>query len=129
MFKSRIVVAALIAAVAAGCDKPAPPTTQARPVRTVTVERSAEGETVSLTGHVRAKDQVSLAFRLDQRMIERLVNVGDVVKEGQVVAKLDPQIQQNSLNTAQANLASLEAVLTRLRRFDPPFGDFHRASD
>ena len=115
MFKSRIVVAALIAAVAAGCDKPAPPTTQARPVRTVTVERSAEGETVSLTGHVRAKDQVSLAFRLDQQMIERLVNVGDVVKEGQVVAKLDPQIQQNGLNQAQAELASLEAVLTQAR--------------
>src|SRR5438270_4058108 len=115
MFKSRIVVAALIAAVAAGCDKPAPPTTQARPVRTVTVERSAEGETVSLTGHVRAKDQVSLAFRLDQWMIERLVNVGDVVKAGQVVAKLDPQIQQNSLNRAQANLASLEAVKTQAK--------------
>jgi RND family efflux transporter MFP subunit len=115
MFKSRIVVAALIAAVAAGCDKPAPPATQVRPVRAVTVERLAEGETVSLTGDIRAKDQVSLAFRLDQRMIERLVNVGDVVKEGQVVAKLDPQIQQNSLNTAQANLASLEAVMTQAR--------------
>jgi RND family efflux transporter MFP subunit len=48
-------------------------------------------------------------------MIERLVHVGDVVKEGQVVAKLDPQIQQNSLNTAQANLASVEAVMTQAR--------------
>ena len=115
MFKSRIVVAALIASVAAGCDKPVPPAAQVRPVRAVTVDRRAEGETVSLTGHVRAKDEVSLAFRLDQRMIERLVNVGDVVKEGQVVAKLDPQIQQNSLNTAQANLASLEAVMTQAR--------------
>ena len=115
MFKSRIAVAALIAAVAAGCDKPVPPAPQVRPVRAVTVERQADGETVSLTGHIRAKDEVSLAFRLDQRMIERLVNVGDVVKEGQVVAKLDPQIQQNSLNTAQANLASLEAVMTQAR--------------
>jgi RND family efflux transporter MFP subunit len=114
MFKSRIIVA-LIATAVAGCDKPAPPTSQARPVRAVAVERHAEGETVSLTGHIRAKDQVNLAFRLDQRMIERLVNVGDVVTAGQVVAKLDPQIQQNSLNTAQANLASLEAVLTQAR--------------
>ena len=66
----------------------------------------AEGETVSLTGQVRAKDQVSLAFRLDGRMIERPVNVGDVVKAGQVVARLDPQNQQNALRSAQANLAS-----------------------
>jgi RND family efflux transporter MFP subunit len=115
MFKSRIVVAALIAAVAAGCDKPVPPTPQARPVRAVTVERRAEGETVSLTGHIRAKDEVSLAFHLNGRMIERPVNVGDVLKVGQVVAKLDPQIQQNGLNQAQAELASLEAVMTQAR--------------
>ena len=55
---SRIAVAALIAATLAGCDKPAPPTPEPRPVRTVTVERRAAGETVSLTGQVRAKDQV-----------------------------------------------------------------------
>jgi len=115
MFKSQILCAALIVASVTGCDKPAPPATQARPVRTVTVERVAEGETVSLTGHIRAKDQVNLAFRVDGRMIERPVNVGDVLTAGQVVAKLDPQIQQNGLNTAQANLASVEAVLVQAR--------------
>ena len=82
MSRLSIVAAALIAATVAGCDKPAPPTAEARPVRTVTVERGAEGETVSLTGQIRAKDQVSLAFRLDGRMIERPVNVGDVVSGG-----------------------------------------------
>jgi RND family efflux transporter MFP subunit len=115
MFKPQILWAALIAATIAGCDKPAPPIPQARPVRTVTVERATEAEAVSLTGHVRAKDQVNLAFRLDGRMIERPVNVGDVLKAGQVVAKLDPQIQQNALNSAQANLSSVEAVLTQAR--------------
>ena len=115
MFKPHILCAALIVATVTGCDKPVPPTPQVRPVRAVTVERQAEGETVSLTGHVRAKDQVSLAFRIDGRMFERPVNVGDVLKAGQLVAKLDPQIQQNSLNTAQANLASLEAVITQAR--------------
>ena len=98
MFKSQILCAALIAATVTACDKPVPPAPQVRPVRAVTVERRAEGETVSLTGHIRAKDQANLAFRLNGRMIERLVHVGDVVKEGQVVAKLDPQIQQNGLN-------------------------------
>ena len=115
MFKPQILCAALIVAAVTGCDKPAPPTSQVRPVRTVTVERGAEGETVSLTGHIRAKDQVNLAFRLDGRVIERPVNVGDVLKAGKVVAKLDPQIQQNGLNSAQAELASAEAVLTQAR--------------
>jgi membrane fusion protein, multidrug efflux system len=115
MFKPQILWTALIVAAVTGCDKPAPPTTQARPVRAVAVERGAEGETASLTGHVRAKDQVSLAFRLDGRMIERPVNVGDLLTAGQVVAKLDPQIQQNSLRSAEGNLSSLVAQLREAR--------------
>jgi RND family efflux transporter MFP subunit len=115
MFKSHTAVAALIAVTLAGCNKTSPPLAEARPVRTVIIEQAAEGEIVSLTGHVRAKDQVSLAFRLDGRMIERPVNVGDVLKAGQVVARLDPQIQDNALRSAEANLASAEAVLTQAR--------------
>ena len=105
----------VIAAALAACDKPPPPVAPPRSVRTVTVERSAEGETVSLTGQVRAKDQVNEAFRLDGRMIERPVNVGDVVKPGQVIARLDSQNQQNALRSAQANLAAADAVLTQAR--------------
>ena len=91
------------------------PLSEARQVRTVTIEHGAEGEIVSLTGHVRAKDEVSLAFRLDGRMIERPVHVGDVLKPGQVVARLDPQIPDNALRSAEANLASMEAVLAQAR--------------
>ncbi len=72
----------------------------------VTVHEGAEGEIASLAGQVRAKDQVSLAFRLDGRMIERPVNVGDVLKPGQVVARLDPQIQDNALRSAEGRSTS-----------------------
>src|SRR5262245_1585706 len=113
MSKLSIVAAAVIAVTVAGCEKPAPQASEARPVRTISVERAAEGETTSLTGHIRAKDQVDLAFRLDGRMIERPVHVGDVVTAGQVVARLDPQNEQNSLRSAQADVASAEAVLTQ----------------
>ena len=115
MRKLQIFTAVLIAATLAGCHKTPTPAAQVRPVRAVTVERGAEGETVSLTGQVRAKDQVSLAFRLDGRMIKRAVNVGDVLKAGEIVAELDPQNQQNALRTAQANLASAEAARTQAR--------------
>ena len=84
-------------------------------MRAVSIVHGAEGEIVSLTGHIRPKDQVSLAFRLDGRMIERQVNVGDVLKAGQVAAQLDPQIQDNALRSAEANLASMQAVLTQAR--------------
>lgn len=115
MRKSQILMAALISTALTGCDSKAPPVPQIRPVRTVTIERGAEGETVSLTGQVHPKDQVSLAFRLDGHMVKRLVNVGDVLKAGEIVAQLDPQNEQNSLRSAQASLAAAEAVLTQAR--------------
>jgi membrane fusion protein, multidrug efflux system len=113
--RRAILAVLLMAAAVTGCHKAAQPSAQDRPVRTVTIERRADGETVSLTGQIRAKDQVNLAFRLDGRMIERLVNVGDVVKAGQVVARLDPQNQQNELRSAQASLTSAQAVLAQAR--------------
>ncbi len=115
MFTSRIAIAALIAAAVTGCNQAAPPTEAARQVRTVVVHDGAEGEIVSLTGQVRAKDEASLAFRLDGRMIERPVHVGDKVAAGQIVARLDPQIQQNARQSAEANLASAEATLAEAR--------------
>ena len=115
MLKREIAAAALIVMTLVGCDEKPPSASEVRPVRTVTVGRGGEGETVSLTGQVRAKDHVSLAFRLDGRMIKRLVNVGDVLKAGEIVAQLDPQNQQNALRTAQANLASAAAALTQAR--------------
>jgi membrane fusion protein, multidrug efflux system len=115
MLRFQNIAAALIAASVAGCDKKPPPVAQVRPVQTVTVDQAAEGETVALTGQVRAKDQVDLAFRIDGRMIRRLVDVGDQLKAGQAVAQLDPQNEQNSLRSAEANLAAAQAALTQAR--------------
>src|SRR5262249_28197296 len=54
-------------------------------------------------------------FRLSGRMIERPVNVGDRVRARQVIARLDPQNEQNALRSARANLAAAQAQLTNAR--------------
>src|SRR6266436_3052476 len=59
------------------CEETAPPPPQIRPVRTIVVEKRVLGESTALTGHVRARDEVSLAFRIGGKLIERLVNIGD----------------------------------------------------
>ena len=48
-------------------------------------------------------------------MLERRVNIGDRVKAGQLVARLDPLIQQNALRSAQANLSAAQGQLTQAR--------------
>src|SRR5688572_18227596 len=109
------VAAITTAVLLSACQDQAPPAPDIRPVRTVTVERKAGEDSVSLTGQVRAQNEVSLAFRIDGRMFERLVNIGDQVKPGQVVARLDPQNEQNTLRSAQANLSAAQAQLTQAR--------------
>ncbi len=123
MRPSRIVIVGVVAAVLSGCQEHAAPEPGIRPVRAITVERNAEGEPVSLTGQVRAQDQVSFSFRLDGRLVERRINVGDAVQPGQVIGRLDPQIQQNSLRQAQAALSAAQAQLTQVRN------DFRRQQD
>lgn len=89
-------------------EAPAP-----RPVRTVTVSPEAAHETVVLTGHVQAKDEVAFAFRIAGRVIERPVNVGDTVQHGQELARLDNSNEMDALRSAQATLAAAQATVTQ----------------
>ena len=84
---------------------------EVRPVRTLVATPHAEGEPVSLTGHIRARTEESLAFRIEGRVIARRVDVGQVVKPGDLVAELDPQPQQDALRQAQAARSAAQASL------------------
>ena len=95
----------ILALVLAACDQaPPPPAADPRPVRVISVAERAESAIVTLTGTIQAQTEVNLGFRIDGRMVERLVNVGDRVEAGQVIARLDPTTEENSLRAARAAL-------------------------
>lgn len=100
----------ILALFVTGAASP-PPSPDIRPVRTIVVNPRAEGELVSLTGHIRARTEETLAFRIDGRMLARKVDVGALVKPGDLVAELDPQPKQDALRSAQAALAAALASL------------------
>lgn len=96
----------------AGCDDGPPPAgPEIRPVRVISAERSMGGEVVTLTGTVQAETQVNLAFRIDGRMVERLVNVGDQVRAGQVIARLNRENEENGVRAARAALVAARGQL------------------
>jgi len=107
----RLCAALLLLGLAACDSTPPPAAPEIRPVRVATVERSTGGEIISLTGTVQAETEVNLAFRIDGRMIERLVNVGDEVRAGQVVARLNRDNEENSLRAARASLTAARGQL------------------
>ena len=107
-----LVAAPALVLILSGCKREvaqeAPPP---RPVRTVVVEKGGLGGSIVLTGQIQAEKEVALAFRIGGRIIERSVGTGDRVTPDQVVAKLDPQNELNSLRSARAALAAAEARL------------------
>src|SRR5262245_51766781 len=114
MRASTCCMAFAVASLSA-CGETAPTPAPIRPVRTVVVHKRIIGETVALTGHIRAQDEVNLAFHIDGKLIERLVNVGDRVSVGQLVSRIDPQNELNALRSAEADLAAAEAMLTQMQ--------------
>lgn len=107
--------AALLALLGACGEAEAPAPPEVRPVRVLTVEQRAGGDAVSLTGTVQAQMEVDLAFRIDGRMTERLLGVGDHVEPGQLVARLDPENEENALRAARADLAGAMGQLVEAR--------------
>lgn len=106
---------ALVLALAGCGEAPEAKAPEPRPVRTVTASSRTASDAVTLTGQVEAQNEAAYGFRISGRIIERLVNVGDRVKPGQVLARLDPQDEQNAVRSAQAALSAANANLSQTR--------------
>ncbi len=87
----------------------------ARPVRTVTIEKREGGTPLTFTGRIEAEDEVTLSFRISGRILENQLKLGDQVKPGQVVARLESQNEMNALRQAQAGLAAAQGQLVQAR--------------
>jgi RND family efflux transporter MFP subunit len=111
----RLVLICAVLALAACDSKSEVAAPEVRPVRTVVAAPREFGETVVLTGHIAAETEAALGFRIAGRIVERLVNVGDHVESGQVLARLDPQDEVGALRSAQAAEASAKARLEQAR--------------
>lgn len=84
-----------------------------RPVHSITIEKADAGDVVVLSGRVAAEDETAVAFRIPGRMIERSVNVGDRVRKGQALARLEQMNERNQLLSAQAALNAARAERVR----------------
>jgi RND family efflux transporter MFP subunit len=75
-----------------------------RPVVAVAVHPDGIAPEATLPGDIEARYNTPLSFRVGGKIIERDVRLGDTVKAGQVLARLDPADLQKSLANAQAQL-------------------------
>nr|WP_245965093.1 efflux RND transporter periplasmic adaptor subunit [Trinickia dinghuensis] len=88
----------------AGCHQHAPAAVAARPIVAVAVHPDGIPPEASLPGDIEARYTTPLSFRVGGKIVERDVRLGDTVKAGQVLARLDPSDLQKNLANAQAQL-------------------------
>jgi RND family efflux transporter MFP subunit len=88
----------------------------AKPERPVQVQRVAfapRHAARELTGVVRARYETDLGFRIPGKVVVRLVNVGDRVHAGDVVARLDPEDLRLQAESAEAEIAAATSNLAQ----------------
>jgi RND family efflux transporter MFP subunit len=93
------------------CSEPPAPAAVVKPVFVTTVKPANSAQVRSFTSVVRARVETELGFRTGGKVVERLVEVGDSVKAGQVLARLDPADYQLAVKAAadQMQAASVDA--------------------
>src|SRR3954467_11163113 len=91
-----------------GCEQPTPPPAEATLVRALGVQMTQFDRTAALTGEIQARHESSLAFRVGGKVIERRVDIGASVAEGDLLARLDSQDQQNALKSAQSDIVAAQ---------------------
>jgi len=86
-----------------------------RPARVAEISYKTHGQTLLLAGTVVPRIESTLGFRVSGKIIQRSVDVGAVVKPGDVIAALDPADYQLAVDNARAALASAEADYVRAK--------------
>lgn len=103
----------LAALLLAGCDQPADPVQEIRPVRSQVLHYQAQTESPRQVGDIRPHFESDLGFKISGRVLSRLNQLGVTVKRGEEVARLDEQDQRNQWVAAGAELAAAKASLVQ----------------
>jgi membrane fusion protein, multidrug efflux system len=100
---SRAILLLPLVALLAGCSSEAKVGQEiARPVKVTVVGEAVRGRMLTYSGVVRPRIESAVGFRVAGKIVERLVNAGDRVEVGQVIARLDDIDLRLAENSAQA---------------------------
>ena len=130
----RIILSLLVILLLAGAGWFVAARATVPTVRTA-VARSAGGEpgapsVLDASGYVTARRQATVSAKVTGKVIEVLIEEGQIVKEGDVLARLDAteaqaqlSLNQSQLTLARSQVAEIEAMLAQAER------DFVRQND
>jgi RND family efflux transporter MFP subunit len=92
-----------------GCEDDPEEPEVIRPVRYVMVEGSDSATQRTFSGVAKAGQESRLSFQVSGQVLDVPINVGDTVKKGQTIARMDPADYALQLQNAQASAAQSRA--------------------
>ena len=110
-FLRNVMCASIGMLILAGCTKEPPP----KPPTLVKAMQVVEASDLSKTvfpGRASAGQEANLSFRVAGPLVELPVKVGDRLAAGGLIARIDPNDYQVTVNSAQAQLQSIKAGYT-----------------
>jgi RND family efflux transporter MFP subunit len=112
----RVFLSLAVGGFLSACEQE-PPTLpeQVRPIRTFTITDVAGGQARRFSGLIEAIDSSSLSFEVGGNVQRVLVNQGDAVERGQLLAVLDAEPYRLNVQAAEAELQRARAHLTQAR--------------
>lgn len=108
----KIIVLASVAASLGslnGCSKADAETNVVRPALVFKVGQNAGIDAEVYPGEVHSRVEADMGFRIGGKMIARLVDQGATVKQGQPLARLDPQDVKLAADASRANVSATKA--------------------
>jgi len=105
----------LTSLIVLSCQEEIPVKEVIRSVRAIQVSDPVDFTTRQFPGQAKATQEVDLSFRVAGPLVTFPVDVGDEVKKGDVVARVDPRDFQVDLRNAEGQIAKAEAVLARAK--------------
>lgn len=81
--------------------------------RAVNVTRGTIEEVVTAQGKLEAKQYVDVGTQVSGQLKKIRVDIGDTVKQGQLLAEIDPRVYQAQVEANEARISSLKAQLNQ----------------
>ncbi len=109
MPNARLIQALLfLAPLLTGCSEP-PPEEPIRPVLATKVGDVEGFQSNRFPGRAKAKEETNLSFRVRGPLITRAVDVGDQIKAGDLIARIDPTDYEVALENMEGRLDKAKA--------------------
>lgn len=108
-FKKGLAIISAITLAVSACGKKNQTADNSYYVKVFTVGNWVEPSQSTFHGIIHAEYEPNLSFRVSGKIIKRNVDLGEVVKQGEVLASLDPTDYRLSADSANAQLASAKS--------------------